>query len=83
MADEKGRLERLLALRSAQEFALSSDIPVRDFSALSREYRATLAEIDDLQPKADEGDGIDEIAQRRAARRAGPAKGSGRSKRSG
>lgn len=81
--DEPTRLERLMTLRSTQEAALESEIPVRDFASLSREYRATLADIAELQPKAQEGDAVDEIAQRRAARRSGAAKSSARAKRSG
>jgi hypothetical protein len=49
--------------------------------ALVAQYRATLAEIDELTPKEAVGDSIDEIAQRRAARRSTPAKGPGRAKR--
>jgi hypothetical protein len=76
------RLERLTALRDSQESALAGEVATKDFASLSREYRATLAEIAELEPKKAEGDGIDEIAKRRAARRTSPAKGSSRAKRS-
>lgn len=68
-----GRLARLVALRNAQAALLGSgEVPAREFSALSREYRATLAEISDLTPKEKAGDPVDEITARRA-RRAGSA----------
>lgn len=67
----------------AQEAALTTnDVPIRDFAAMSREYRATLAEIDELAPKERVGDGIDEISARRTARRASASTSSGRAKRS-
>lgn len=83
MEAESTRLERLSALRAVQELALATEMPVRDFASISREYRATLAEIDELAPAEMEGDAVDEIAARRAARRTRSAKGADRSKRSG
>lgn len=80
-AETESRLKRLIALRASQEAALAEGIHARELSALSKEYRATLAEIDELTPQEAVGDSIDEIAARRAARRAAPAKGSGRTKR--
>lgn len=69
------RLDRLKTLRRLIEGTIADGgIPVRDLAALSREYRAVLAEIDELSPPKQEGDVVDEIAQRRAARRAGTAK---------
>ena len=50
-------------------------------AALVGQFRAVLAEIDELTPKEAVGDGIDEIAKRRAARRSRPAAGEGRAKR--
>lgn len=79
---DRTRIDRLIALRDSQEAALAGGVPAREFAALSREYRATLAEIAELDPPKAEGDGIDEIAQRRTARRAGAAKGPSRAKRS-
>lgn len=81
--DGPSRIDRLTQLRNQQETALSSEIAARDFAAISREYRATLAEIAELTPKTNEGDAVDEIAQRRAARRSSAATGSSRTKRSG
>jgi hypothetical protein len=79
--DTTDRLTRLTALRSAQEAAISAGPPLREFTALSAEYRRTLAEIDELTPKEAVGDSIDEIAARRAARRSGPASHPGSAKR--
>ena len=79
-------VDRLTRLRTQRDLLLvhialcESD---RDFVALSREYRDCMAQIADIEPKKAEGDGIDEIAQRRNARRSGTAKGSRNSKRTG
>lgn len=75
------RLNRLLALRASIEATLEGEVSTRDFAALSREYRAVLAEIDELAPPKQEVDAVDEIAQRRSARRK-PAPGKARAKRS-
>lgn len=76
------RLDDLQVLRE-QLIGWMSEAPVDRVAALVAQYRATLAEIAELTPKEKAGDGIDEIAARRSARRAGPAKGEGGSKRSG
>lgn len=66
------RLDDLRALRSQlQEWIVEA--PADRKAALVGQYRATLAEIDELDPPKVEGDGIDEIARRRASRRSGPA----------
>lgn len=71
---DRTRLDRLTVLRDTQESTLLDDIPAREFAALSREYRATLAEIASLTPAIPKGDAIDQLAQRRTARGAGTAK---------
>jgi hypothetical protein len=76
------RLDDLTKLRE-DLLAWMDEAPADRKAALVAQYRATLAEIDELSPKEAVGDSIDEIAARRAARRSGPAKGSGRAKRSG
>lgn len=64
------RRERLEALRDTQERAITSgDVAIRDFAALSREYRATLADLAAL-PEMKEASAADEIAERRRRRRA-------------
>jgi len=75
------RLDDLQKLREDLLLWLE-DAPVDRKAALVAQYRATLAEIDELTPKEKAGDGIDEISARRSARRASPAAGAGRSKRS-
>ena len=63
------RLERLESLRDALELTLRGEIGARDMAAVSREYRAVMAEIATLEAnKAKAGDPVDEIAARRAAR---------------
>lgn len=63
------RRDRLLALRGRLEQSLQMEIPVRELAAISREYRACLADIAAL-PDAQEVSVADEIAERRARRRA-------------
>lgn len=75
------RLKTLEALRDLLARQISECDSMRDTAALSNQLRATLTEIDQLAPKVDVGDPVDEIAQRRAARRASTAKGANRAKR--
>lgn len=79
---ESERLARLITQRDRLDVAIESCDSMRDLAALSREYRAVMAEIATLVPPEQKGDAVDEIAQRRAARRSGAAKGSGSAKRS-
>ena len=74
------RLDDLTKLR-ADLLEWLEEAPADRKAALVAQYRATLAEIDELTPKEAAGDGIDEIARRRAARRSRPAKTEGRTKR--
>jgi hypothetical protein len=76
------RLDDLTALRD-DLLAWMREAPADRRAALVGQFRATLAEIDELTPKEQVGDGIDEIAKRRAARRAAPAARADRAKRSG
>lgn len=76
-------MERLDALSTLRDDITGwlQDCPLDRKAALVAQYRATLAEIDELTPEqAKVGDPIDEIAARRAARGAGPAKDQGRPK---
>ena len=78
-------MSRLTDLRTLRE-NLSDwllEAPVDRRAALVAQYRATLAEIEELEPKEAVGDGIDEITARRAARRTSPAPSKSRAKRSG
>lgn len=76
------RLDDLVQLRE-QLLSWMNDAPADRKAALVGQFRATLAEIDELSPKEETGDAIDEIAARRDARRARPAARPNRSKRSG
>lgn len=76
------RLKDLIDLRE-QLLIWMQDAPVDRKAALIAQFRATLAEIDELAPKKESGDSIDEIAARRAARRSRPAAAANRAKRSG
>jgi len=75
------RLLALEALRDTLAASIAACESMRDLASLSREYRAVMAEIAELAPPEQKGDAVDEIAQRRAARRAGAATGQGRAKR--
>lgn len=81
-AESGDRLATLCDLRDLLARQIQSCDSLRDLAALSGRLQAVLAEIAELEPRKAEGDGIDEIAKRRAARRTGAAKGSPRSKRS-
>lgn len=82
--DSPTRLERLRRLRSVAEAALATELPAREIAAISKEYRALLAEIEKLEASEEKaGDPVDEIAARRAARRATPSARSGNAKLAG
>lgn len=66
------RVDRLKTLADDLEAALT-EAPVSVKAQLAAQYRATLAELDALNADAEAGDPIDEIAKRRAARRASSA----------
>lgn len=77
------RLTALLALRDTLSASITECESMRDLPSLSREYRAVMAEISLLAPPERKGDAVDEIAERRATRRASAAKGSARAQRPG
>ena len=76
------RLSTLRDLRDLLARQIESCESMRDLAALSARLQSVLEEIAELEPKKAEGDGIDEIAKRRAARRPSPRKGAARAKRS-
>lgn len=76
------RLATLVALRDHLARSIDGCDSLRDLAALSGRLQAVLGEIAELEPKKAEGDGIDEITRRRAARRSSTAKSPARSKRS-
>jgi hypothetical protein len=56
---------------------------MRDKAALYLRLADVLRTLEELRPETVKGDAVDEIAARRASRRAGTAKGSALPKRSG
>lgn len=76
-------LEALRATRDAIVADLQECESMRDKAALYSRLESTLKLIEAAKPPEQKGDAVDEIAARRAARRAGATKGAGRSKRSG
>ena len=76
------RLDDLVRLREDLLVWMEESPPDR-VAPLVAQFLATVAEIDDLTPKEAVGDSVDEIAARRAARRAGAATAEDRAKRQG
>ena len=76
-----------LAALEATRDAIVADLGVcesmRDKAALYNRLESTLKLIKDAKPAEQKGDAVDEIAKRRAARRAGSSARPGRAKRSG
>jgi hypothetical protein len=72
---EGGRLESLVALRDTLAHSIDSCDSLRDLASLSRQLTDVLAQIESLLPAESKGDDVDEIAARRAARRASSATG--------
>ena len=81
-AETGDRLATLRDLRNLLAQEIETCDSSRDLASLSGRFQAVLDQIAVLEPKKAEGDGVDEIAIRRAARRASAAKGSPRAKRS-
>jgi hypothetical protein len=81
-AESGDRLATLRDLRDLLARQIESCESLRDLASLSGRLQAVLDQIAELEPKKAEGDGIDEIANRRAARRTGAAKSPARTKRS-
>ena len=75
-------LAALEATRDAIVADLGACESMRDKAALYNRLESTLKLIKDAKPAEQKGDALDEIAQRRAARRSVPAKGPARAKRS-
>ncbi len=65
--DERDRRDRLTALRDRLEAAISTCEP-RELAPLAKQYRDTLLELDTMPAK--EASRVDDLASRRAARRA-------------
>ena len=76
-------LAALEATRDAIVADLGACESMRDKAALYNRLESTLRLINDAKPPEQKGDAVDEIAKRRAARRAGTSKPPSRAKRSG
>lgn len=76
------RLDDLENLREVLIASINEAYPDKR-AGLANQLRLTLAEIDELRPAEQVGDVVDDLAQRRAARRASASKIAGGSKRSG
>ena len=76
-----------LAGLEATRDAIVADLRVcasyRDRASLYNRLESVMKLIKEAKPVERKGDAVDEIAQRRAARRSGSAKPAGRAKRSG
>lgn len=81
-ASSGNRLDTLRDLRDLLASEIVGCESPRDLAALSGRFQAVLDQIAVLEPKKVEGDGVDEIANRRAARRASATKGPTHAKRS-
>lgn len=80
-AESGDHLATLRDLRDLIARQIEACDSLRDLASLSGRLQAVLDQIAELEPKKAEGDGIDEIARRRAARRTGAAPATGRAKR--
>ena len=76
------RLQTLRDLRDVLALQIETCDSGRDVAALSGRLQAVLDQIAVLEPKKVEGDGVDEIANRRAARRTSASKSPSHAKRS-
>ena len=67
LIEAKDRLGQLIALRDRLASAIDLCESMRDLAALSRQYRETIREIEEIEGTADDGDEISEILAERAA----------------
>lgn len=85
LAESAASGDQLKALHDLRDFLaikIEECESLRDLSSLSGRFESVLNKIAELDPQKAEGDGIDEIAQKRAARRAGSSSSSVRADRS-
>lgn len=76
------QLEALRDLRDVLAKSITECDSLRDLASLSGRLQSILDQIAELEGPKEAGDGIDEIAQQRAARRASAAKNSVRASKS-
>lgn len=72
-ASSGDRVRALRDLRDHLAVSIEGCDSLRDLASLSARLQSVLAEIDELSAGQDGGDVVDEIARRRAVRRAGTA----------
>ena len=65
LSDAKNRLEQLIALRDRLAEAIDTCESMRDLAALSRQYRETIKEIEEIEGASDRNDEISEILSER------------------
>ena len=65
--DAKGRVDQLTALRDRLADAIDNCESMRDLAALSRQYRETIKEIEEIEGTAGDNDEIGELLAERAA----------------
>lgn len=70
-------LKTLIAMRDMLARSIDECESMRDLASLNKQLADVLKLIDELKPAEQVGDVVDEIAQRRAARRSRAAKGAG------
>ena len=67
LVEAHGRLEQLVVLRTKLAMAIDTCESMRDLAALSRQYRETIREIEEIEGTDKDGDDISEILAERAA----------------
>lgn len=65
--ENKSRLTRLKELRDKLETAIENCESMRDLAALSRQYRETIREIEDIEGTYDDEDEIESLLAERKA----------------
>lgn len=81
VAPTGNRLTTLETLRDKLADTIDKCDSLRDLAALTNRFQSVLAEIDELRPPEKKGDVVDQIAERRNARRGGASTGQGRAER--
>ena len=67
LSEATGRLNQLITLREKLANAIDCCESMRDLAALSRQYRETLKEIEEMEGTAKDNDEIGELLAERAA----------------
>lgn len=67
LADANNRYDQLIALRDRLAYAIDTCVSMRDLAALSRQYRETIREIEEIEGATIHDDEIAEILAERDA----------------